>query len=408
MDRILLDRGGINAVKHNIEDGLWHLRETFPVLREHFGASGRLATRVDVADADADCLTRPLRIYYNIEPSCNLQCSFCGPRDLHALSTRASEEMEELLLSEIAEAGSFQVQLSGGEIFLRGPRLFRTLERTRDLGLAALLATNGVWPHIEDRPSFIKELRGFDHIIEVKVSIDGTREFHDSVRGRGTYDEAVRTLLDLSHAGFNVRINTTIFRESCAVEQIEHVAQLAKQAGAALQAIPERSCGRSRGRTAYELPSPVQLHAYTIRAHELREELGIPISFNFDIFGGGRQLPIYDPGRPFSCGAGLWGFAVTHLGEVYPCGFAIEAGSPSDFLVGTISRETSLLDLWLHSPVLRRWRHAGKSSECVACGHYCHTCWGGCMIQAFVTRGDLSAPDPYCLHEVGQASDGNE
>jgi radical SAM protein with 4Fe4S-binding SPASM domain len=258
--------------------------------------------------------------------------------------------------------------------------------------------------------AFLNELAGFDHIIEIKVSVDGTREFHDSIRGAGTYDEAVTTLRDLSRHGFNTRINTTIFKDSCTLEQIEHVARLAKEVGANLQAIPERSCGRAKGTTTHELPSQEQLRTYTMRAAELRKKLGIGISFNFDIFGGGRQLPLYDPGRQFSCGAGLWGFAITHIGEVYPCGFAIEIGDPSDFLAGIISTEASLLDVWLHSSVLKRWRYAGKASQCTKCQHYRQTCWGGFMVQAYVINGDLAAPDPYCLqnHGAGSVEDGPE
>lgn len=404
MGRIRLGRREIDALKHDIPSGLRVLRSIRSELDNYFAPSGELTARVDVADEPAECLSRPLRIYYNIEPRCNLNCDFCGPRDLHGWSIKASNEKEAFLLDQIAKAGAFQVQLTGGEVFLRGRDLFRTLERTGELGLATLIGTNGVWKHIKDRHSFVQKLAEFSHIIEMKISVDGNREFHDSVRGSGTYDEAVKTLFDLSEAGIPTRINTTIFKDSCTIEQIEHLARLALQANAGLQAIPERSCGRAEGRSTYELPAPRALRAYTMRAKELREELGIPISFNFDIFGGSRQLPIYDRGRPFSCGAGLWGFAVTHLGEVYPCGFAIEIGKPPRFLAGIISQETSLLDIWLRSPVLREWRYAGKSSECKLCQHYQRTCWGGCMIQAYVVKGSLSALDPYCLkHEKNQS-----
>ena len=360
MSRIQLGRSEIDILKRDILSGLRSLQPAYQELCQYFDSSGKLAARVDIADEPAECLSRPLRIYYNIEPRCNLNCNFCGTRDLHDWSIDASKEKEAFLLDQLAKAGTFQVQLTGGEVFLRGRDLFKTLEYTHDLGLATLLGTNGVWRHIRDRGSFVRELAKFNHIIEIKVSIDGNREFHDSVRGHGTYDEAVKTLFDLSTAGIPTRINTTIFKNSCTIEQIEHLAQLAKKSNAGLQVIPERSCGRAGGISTYELPHSTALKAYTIRARKLREELGIPISFNFDIFGGGRQLPNYDPGRPFSCGAGLWGFAVTHVGEVYPCGFAIEIGKPPRFLAGTITEETSLLDIWLHSPVLREWRHAGK------------------------------------------------
>lgn len=399
MARVSLSRPEIDRVKPDTLTGLEVLRSSWPEVDGLFDESGQLCARIDIADEPADCLTRPLRIYYNIEPKCNLNCSFCGPRDLRNRSKAANDEAEDFLLSEIANAGTFQVQLTGGEIFLRGRGLFKTLERTRELGLATLLGTNGVWRHIPDRRSFVKDLVQFDHVIETKISIDGDRRFHDSVRGAGTYDETVRTLFDLSEAGMKTRINTTIFKESCTVDQIEHLAHLAKEANTGLQAIPERSCGRAGGKTDYELPSLNALQKYTVRAQELREQLNIPISFNFDIFGGGKQLSIYDPGRPFSCGAGLWGFAVTHLGQVYPCGFSIEVGSPPRFLVGVVSRKTSLLDLWLHSPVLREWRHAGKAPECQQCEHYQGTCWGGCMVQAYVIKGGLNALDPYCVKE---------
>jgi radical SAM protein with 4Fe4S-binding SPASM domain len=397
LHRIQLDRHLIDAVKADIPNGFLRLRELHPELEHFITPEGKLCARLNTSDEPSRCLSRPLRIYYNIENRCNLQCSFCGPRDLRGASKTAPGKMEEFLLDQIAEAGTFQVQLTGGEIFLRGWKLLSTLQRTRELGLATLLATNGVWHGIENRNAFLNELSEFDHIIEVKVSIDGNEEFHDSIRGPGTYREAVRTVFDLSNHGFPVRINTTIFRESCTIAQIEHVARIAKQAGAKLQAIPERSCGRAGGKTTYELPSPEALRAYTRRATELREELGIGISFNFDIFGGGRVLPNYDPGRPFSCGAGLWGVAITHLGEVFPCGFTMDLHTPRSFLAGVVSHQNSLLDIWLRSPVLNEWRHAGKSAECTSCNHYGQTCWGGCMVQAFVAHGSLNAMDPYCL-----------
>lgn len=400
LGRILLSRSEIDVLKQDISIGLAALRSCKLELNQYFDLSGKLTARIDLADEPADCLTRPLRIYYNIEPRCNLNCSFCGPRDLHDLNIKTSTEKETFLLEQIAAAGAFQVQLTGGEVFIRGRDLFRTLERTDELGLATLLGTNGVWTTIEDKNSFVRELARFTHIIEIKVSIDGNREFHDSVRGRGTYDEAVQTLQALSEAGIQVRINTTIFKDSCTIDQIDHLATLAKQANAGLQVIPERSCGRAQGTTVYELPMPRALRIYSMRAKDLREKLGIPISFNFDIFGGARQLPIYDPERPFSCGAGLWGFAVTHGGEVYPCGFSIEIGKPPTFLAGIISQESSLLDIWLHSPILREWRYAGKAADCMLCEHYKQTCWGGCMVQAYMIKGDLKALDPYCLKNI--------
>jgi radical SAM protein with 4Fe4S-binding SPASM domain len=267
--------------------------------------------------------------------------------------------------------------------------------------MGVLLATNGLWSKIKDKRAFVKQLSKYDNIIEIKVSIDGNELFHDHVRGlKGSYKAAIDTLKILTEYGLQSRINTTIFKESCKTDYIEHIANIAKIYGVSVQAIPERTCGRSLGRDLFELPSKENLKIYSSRAKELRESLGVPISFNFDILGGGRQLPEYDREHPFSCNAGLFGLSITHDGEIYPCGFAVEIGGDKHFFAGKIEKDGDLLDIWLNAPILQEWREANKPSMCHSCDHYKKTCWGGCKIQAYMTSGSLSSPDPYCFAET--------
>ncbi|MFQ5639038.1 MAG: SPASM domain-containing protein [bacterium] len=110
-------------------------------------------------------------------------------------------------------------------------------------------------------------------------------------------------------------------------------------------------------------------------------------------------MPVVDTHCPVSCSAGTWGLHITHRGEVYPCGFAIELGNRK-FLAGIVSKKISLLNIWQNSEVLHKWRHAGKSLEYQNCLHYGRGCWGGCMVNAWAYTGALSAMDPYCpLHK---------
>lgn len=370
-----------------------------PVLKSFINWKGELDADVDVCiDWDAKCLTRPLRVYYGIEPHCDLFCSFCGPRKLDFGYWKNQEEKERFILREIAEAGSFQIQLTGGEIFLRAERLFGTIDYCRQLKLGVLLASNGRWSRIKNKNAFVKRLSEFNNILEVKISIDGDETFHDKVRGmHGSYRSALEAIELLKKNRLPVRINTTVFKESCETKYIEHIARIAKRFEVSLQAVPERSCGRSLGRGLPDLPSKAQLQRYTERARQLRDEMGINMSFNFDVIGGGRLLSAYDRERPFSCSAGLWGLALTHEGEVFPCGFAIEAGEHNHFCAGNIEKQGDLLDIWLNSLALYDWRYAVKDAKCRTCEHYKNTCWGGCKIQAFMMNGSLSKMDPYCF-----------
>jgi MoaA/NifB/PqqE/SkfB family radical SAM enzyme len=372
------------------------LLESNPHLSDILDEDGRLLATVSIPLGPPypdDCLSGPLRCYLGIEPVCNLQCVFCGPRDLHSPPKRAPTEFERFLVREIADSGAFQVQLTGGEICLRGWKLFETFDELSALNLSILVSTNGVWDHIKNPEAFAREITKYP-IVQMKVSIEGNEELHDRMRGQGTYRKAIRTLHLLIDQGLPVRINTTVFKSSCNETQLRHLVGLAQETGAALQAIPIRLAGRASN-LVEEMPSARQLAAYTRLATQLRHECGIKMTFNFNIYDGTGQIPILDPERPISCAAGLWGLHIAHTGEVYPCGFAIEMGSQR-FLAGKISKQTSLLKVWRESDVFREWRLAGKSVQCQQCEHYCQGCWGGCCVSAWATTGQLAGMDPYC------------
>jgi len=400
MQRFALSPCEIQSVKR---DPGWYLStlSNRPGWSPDFLSEGRLAARFEVADEKADCLSRPLRIYYGIEPRCNLQCNGCGPRDLKSTFVPATPEFESFLLKEIAGAGAFQVQLTGGEIIVRGYRLLETLDEIRELGLAVILATNGVWRCVDRRDEFLRRLAEYDNIIQTNISIDGTPESHDYLRGRGTYAEAIATLAKLSEYGLKPRINATIVRSTCNFLELGHLLCLAQQYDAKLQLIPIRLAGRASGHRE-DMPSKDSLREYTEQATKLRATTGVPISFNFDVFDGGVHVPKFDLHRPISCGAPLWGVHLTHHGEVYACGFAQAVNDNRQFMAGRVDAENRLVDIWLNSNVLRRIRLAGKSAQCSACEDYGRGCWGGCWVAAWVDSGNTGGMDPYCFKETRQ------
>jgi radical SAM protein with 4Fe4S-binding SPASM domain len=398
MQRFPLSRFEVDSIKAAPDRAL-------QILTHRFGWAGasinpKLGVRFDVGDDAVGCLSRPLRIYYGIEPHCNLACAGCGPRDFKHRFISISSDFEDFLLQEIANAGAFQVQLTGGEIALRGFQIFDVLDKTRRLGLAVILATNGVWSHLLQPEQFVEKLSQYDNIIQTNISIDGTPESHERIRGVGTYGETVATLERLARSGLRPRITSTIFRFTCNRKELEHLVGLATKYGAALQVIPVRLTGRASGHSE-QMPSKEQLLEYTHYASELRKQSGVQLSFNFDIFEGARSVPIFDVRNPVSCGAPLWGVHLTHTGEVYPCGFAQTAKGNACLIAGRVTTPGSLLNIWLHSDVLRQIRSAGKSATCNACEHYGRGCWGGCWVAAWVETGETRGMDPYCIKFAG-------
>lgn len=371
------------------------LKQRFPQVVDLY--KDDMDVQLDCFSEKTSCLNRPLRIYYGIEPRCDLQCSFCGPRNFHNPLTPDFEK-EEFLIDEIARSGSFQIQLTGGEVFYRGDDLIRILKKIEKKRLAVILATNGVWNCVKDKDRLIRDLKSFNNIIQVKISIEGTPDFHDAVRGEGSYEKAVDTLEKLSMNGLNPRISTTIFHSSCNKTQIDHLVDLAETYNAGFQPIPLRMVGRATS-LSHEVPTLKELYEYTEYVSKIRAIKKLPITFNFDIFQPLRNVPKFDTQNPVSCGAPQWGIHITHLGDVYPCGFTQEINNGKTFQCGRIEKEGDLISIWQTNQLLKKIRTSGKSEKCKKCKDYGLGCWGGCWVMAWLHTKKIDGSDPYCFVE---------
>lgn len=153
----------------------------------------------------------PLTCSLQLTNGCNLRCSFCyassGKRYPEELTVAGWLEAMELL----AAAGVCSVTLTGGEPTIA--------EGFREL-LAAAGAyfmnvdvfTNGLhWT--EDA----RRLAGALGNVRCQISIDGSRDRHDVVRGRaGSYDSAVRTISELCDHGVPVSVAMTVTPDNVA------------------------------------------------------------------------------------------------------------------------------------------------------------------------------------------------
>jgi radical SAM protein with 4Fe4S-binding SPASM domain len=94
------------------------------------------------------------------------------------------------------------------------------------------------------------------------------------------------------------------------------------------------------------------------------------------------------------CLAGSSVCFVSHVGEVYPCGYLpVSAGS---------TRRERFADIWEQSPVFERLRtpdaYEGKCGIC----RFEAIC-GGCRARAYAETGNFMAEEPYCTYQPGLA-----
>ena len=150
---------------------------------------------------------------------CGLRCRYCFYEDVarcretQSMGIMKRETAENLLRSaaEAAQPGDvIQITFQGGEPTLAGLEFFQDfihLERKlipKGITVSHSIQTNGMVV-TEEWGEFFKENQFL-----VGLSLDGTREFHDSLRvdhrGKGTWDRAVAALELLDRAGVETNL----------------------------------------------------------------------------------------------------------------------------------------------------------------------------------------------------------
>jgi radical SAM protein with 4Fe4S-binding SPASM domain len=140
---------------------------------------------------------------------CNLGCVHCGSRAANARADELSTAEAVDLVRQMQDAGIREVTLIGGEAFLRSDWLV-IVKAIREAGLSCTLTTGGYGISAPTADS----MRAAG-IQQVSVSIDGTRETHDRLRGRsGSWKACFATLQHLRQAGIPISCNTQINRLS--------------------------------------------------------------------------------------------------------------------------------------------------------------------------------------------------
>ena len=201
---------------------------------------------------------------------CNLACHHCytssGPEANQALSLRRLAGC----LDDAHALGYRQLAVSGGEPLL-WPGLVDLLRQARALGWVTTLTTNGLLVDAE------RWGRIAPHLDLAAVSIDGTAQAHDAIRGRpGAHAATVARLKVLRECGTTFGFITTLTQHN--LDGLESVVQLAVEQGArSVQVHPLGLQGRAAEQMADARPDGHEMMAAWVEARRLGAEHGIAV-----------------------------------------------------------------------------------------------------------------------------------
>jgi MoaA/NifB/PqqE/SkfB family radical SAM enzyme len=134
---------------------------------------------------------------------CPLDCYFCcadeGPE-----AERKEVEPESLMpqFNQLVEQGLNALCLTGGEPFAKFERSMKAIKIFKDLGVPERrIFTCGYLC----TPENIKEAVETG-VTRFHLSVDGLKEEHDSIRGRGSFDKAISAIETMSELGIFVKV----------------------------------------------------------------------------------------------------------------------------------------------------------------------------------------------------------
>lgn len=339
----------------------------------------------------------PRLVAWELTRACNLACRHCradavtGP-DPDELTTDEAKNF----IDQLAEYGKPILILTGGEPLLRDD-IYEIAAYGTDKGLRVVFATNGTLVTRE----VARHLKAAG-IQRISVSIDGSDAgTHDDFRCEdGSFQAAMAGIQIIKDEGIGFQINTTITRRN--IDQIPGILELAVRLGAeALHIFLLVPTGRGKEIEEDEIAPeeyervlnwfydqrekvPLQLkatcapHYFRIMRQRAREE-GIRITVETHGFEAMTK----------GCLGGSGFCFVSHIGEVYPCGYL-----PA--LAGSIRRQ-SFRDIWEHSKVFNDIRDLNRlKGKCGIC-EYRAVC-SGCRARAYAATGDYMDEEPYCVY----------
>jgi radical SAM protein with 4Fe4S-binding SPASM domain len=320
-------------------------------------------------------------LFWESSLRCNLRCAHCGS-SCEAKSPVRELETSEILaivdsIAEDFDARRIFVSITGGEPLLRHD-LYDVVERMTQHGMRSCIVTNGTLLGETEAKRLVD-----CGMRTVSISIDGTRELHDKVRGKGTFDRSIKAFDIARRMGFNVAEAITCVRPEN-LDCLPEFETVLRDAGANLwRLITIDRMGRVAGTEPTDLwldPPQIRRVLDFVQARRELSDLGVQFSCG-GFLGLDRELAVrHHDGQ---CYAGLCVGSILCDGQVSAC-----PSLPRSWAQGSCL-ERRFSDIWFNEFKRFRDLQCRKSGPCEDCSWF-KVCLGGGLHER------LAQPDQFC------------
>jgi radical SAM protein with 4Fe4S-binding SPASM domain len=292
-------------------------------------------------------------ILLNITNKCNLACRHCylGRTGAVEIGLKTFEKA----VSQFEDMGGLKLMISGGEPPLHSG-FFTLMEILQSYELRVVLLSNGTL--IDEKTA--RKLTNY--VDEVQVSIDGTGS-HDLIRGKGSYEKAMRGISNLKKYEIPVSIATMIHKYNA--HEFGEMQKLFSNTGV----------------LSWSVDVPCVTGALAKNRELILNAKKASLLLKYG-FGAGA----HESSGDYTCGSHMC--SVSPEGKVSKCGFF------DNEPVGDVN---DLRSSW--AELCRKYLWTLDKLDCRDC-RLIHDCRGGCRFRAKQYKGILG-PDPVLCHANG-------
>jgi radical SAM protein with 4Fe4S-binding SPASM domain len=334
-------------------------------------------------------------IQLHLTERCNLRCSHCyqsgasaDEMSLPEIRAIAAETDEMLKAWSAVHSVDFSASfnITGGEPFLRHD-LYEVIGEIGGRGFETYILTNGTL--IDGKRAAELSRLGVNG---VQVSVEGPKEIHEKIRGKGSFLASMGGVRHLLEAGLTVTLNVTLSELNA--DYFSEIVSLASSLGVQRlgfsRLVPS---GRGLGLVDKMLPREKMRELYcaivSLQTDGVQIVTGDPVASQLSCSDGSDAGNVPTSG----CAAGLSGLTILPDGTITPCRRLF-------IPLGNVRRD-SLREIWATSGVLCRRRDRGSyKGKCGRCERW--AACRGCRAIAYAYsltagKGDLLAEDPQCF-----------
>lgn len=321
-------------------------------------------------------------LQWHITHRCNLRCGHCYQNE-YASEMNAGdidETLEKYMRYLDVNGYCGHIYLTGGEPLVH-PYFFGIAEKIKENGLPLTVMTNGtlIGRDTANRMKWI----GID---VVQVSLDGTKEIHDSVRGDGAFDKALNGIDRLTEQDIPVIVSFTAQRSN--IKSFRELAKICEKHSVRKLWWDRVVIDASEDKDKLSLSSS-DLKKMSGLAGKLRDEYKRPDGSSLvsceralQFLGCSGDCPVY------RCHAGKDMIIITADGSVMPC-------RRLPFVTGNI-KDGEIGDILSSSDMIKQLNGSDVPEECAGCV-YADRCGGGAKCVTYAQTGKLFARDVNCF-----------